>query len=212
MPARTQKFFEDILQFSSSVGTPQKYKQSLVKLQQQFMQDLHPSPTKAATDFNSIKQALFAFGLKGERQSWPIENISGTEWHASTECLGRCSYSGPIQVSNGIVDIDILLESYLENFEGESNAVCRTALDFILNDCLTVLVSIIVLSGCFHSPSHLLERQPKQPGYGWPCPLYLYTLEQSQNLWGGIILPQDHPTYRWNICRGFLGYYCKWKG
>jgi len=96
-PARTRKVFEDILQFLSSAGTPQRYKQSLVKLQQQFMQDLHPSPTKAATEFNSLQQALFAFGLKGERQGWRIENIPGADWQASTECLGKHSCIVSIQ-------------------------------------------------------------------------------------------------------------------
>jgi hypothetical protein len=34
-----------------------------------------------------------------------------------------------------------LLNNYSENFDRSSEAVCRTALDFILNECLTVLVS-----------------------------------------------------------------------
>ena len=35
-----------------------------------------------------------------------------------------------------------LVENYSKNFDRSSEAVCRTALDFILNECLTVLVSL----------------------------------------------------------------------
>src|SRR6202044_2183947 len=34
-----------------------------------------------------------------------------------------------------------LIKSYSKNFDRSSKAVCRTALDFMLNECLTVLVS-----------------------------------------------------------------------
>jgi hypothetical protein len=36
----------------------------------------------------------------------------------------------------------LLVDNYAKNFNHLSEAVCRTALDFILNECLTVLVSL----------------------------------------------------------------------
>ena len=37
------------------------------------------------------------------------------------------------------------MANHCKNF-GRSNAVCQTALDFILNECLTAMVSIVVPS------------------------------------------------------------------
>ena len=34
-----------------------------------------------------------------------------------------------------------LVESYSRNFDRSSEVVCRTGLDFMLNECLTVMVS-----------------------------------------------------------------------
>ena len=182
-PAHTRQFFESVLQLSATIDAPQVFQQRLVGLGKNFMHAVHPqTPTKAATDFN-MEQALFAFGLKDERLRWRIEDIQGTQGHTPTVCLGKSfkhSCSRPT-VSNGIVGIEPLLETYLENFKGSSEAVCRTALDIILNDCLTVMVSVVILSGCcFHSHPHPSERQPKcvQPGNGWPRSesSYPYTL------------------------------------
>src|SRR6266576_3056576 len=45
-----------------------------------------------------------------------------------------------------MVGIESLMESYVKNFERSSEAACRTALYFLLNECLTVMVSIVVPS------------------------------------------------------------------
>jgi hypothetical protein len=39
-----------------------------------------------------------------------------------------------------------LLDNYARNFDRSSEAVCRTAIDFILNECLTVMVSWLDIS------------------------------------------------------------------
>jgi hypothetical protein len=43
-----------------------------------------------------------------------------------------------------MVGIETLMENCSENFEQSSEAACKT--DFMLNECLTVMVSIVVLS------------------------------------------------------------------
>jgi hypothetical protein len=48
--------------------------------------------------------------------------------------------------TGGIVGTGSLMANYFENFDRSSEAVCRTALDFVLNECLTVMVSIMVQS------------------------------------------------------------------
>ena len=40
-----------------------------------------------------------------------------------------------------ILCLESLIDNYSRNFDRTSEATCRTAVDFILNECLTVMVS-----------------------------------------------------------------------
>ena len=121
---------------------------------------LKPSLTDAAKDF-SIEQAVVAFGLKldseesgqvsnesGEVGSpkWPIEDIPETKGFVLTPYMSKSFKALLSNADPYLMDVDIepLMENYSKNFERSSRAVRRTALDFILNECMTVLVSIVV--------------------------------------------------------------------
>ncbi|KAF9510505.1 hypothetical protein BS47DRAFT_1364501 [Hydnum rufescens UP504] len=74
----------------------------------------------------STSQADTAFGLNydttysaSERRGWAIDEVPETKGFHPSHCL------------------TLLLENYSKNFDRSSEAVCRTAIDFILNECLT---------------------------------------------------------------------------
>lgn len=50
------------------------------------------------------------------------------------------------------------MENYSKNFDRTSEALCRTALDFILNECLTVLVSFLDLLSASVLTFNTLEK------------------------------------------------------
>jgi hypothetical protein len=55
------------------------------------------------------------------------------------------------------------MERYSENFDRSSEAICRTALDFIFNECLTVMVSHVdPLTGMISTVSNLRKTIPSQ--------------------------------------------------
>jgi hypothetical protein len=120
-------------------------------------------PTKAAKEF-LIEQAVFAFGLEpvgideivdeipndGESLKWHIEDIPETQDFVVSPCL-RKLFKHSVQLWTSLMlwlelGIGSLLQNYAKNFERSSKAVCRTAIDFMLNECLTVIVSIVVPS------------------------------------------------------------------
>ena len=53
-----------------------------------------------------------------------------------------------------------LVKNYSKNFDRSSEAVCRTGLDFILNECLTVLVSLTSFLSVVLA-INISERQPR---------------------------------------------------
>jgi len=60
-----------------------------------------------------------------------------------TPCIGNlsCDFLRPRIILMDCLATASLVENYSKNFDRSSEAVCRTALDFMLNECLTVLVS-----------------------------------------------------------------------
>ena len=60
-----------------------------------------------------------------------------------TPCIGNlsCDFLQPRIILMDCLATASLVENYSKNFDRSSEAVCRTALDFMLNECLTVLVS-----------------------------------------------------------------------
>jgi len=73
----------------------------------------------------TLDGAIQAFGLKYTSLSfsdpWKIQENPETKDFEPTHCLKS------------------LVESYSRNFDRSSEAVCRTAVDFILNECLTAM-------------------------------------------------------------------------
>jgi hypothetical protein len=61
-------------------------------------------------------------------------------------------------MSDDAVDIETLLANYSENFDRSSNATCITALDYILAECLTVMVSIVPLWVAFPFTFHIHQK------------------------------------------------------
>jgi hypothetical protein len=61
------------------------------------------------------------------------------------------------------------MENYARNFDRSSGAVCKTALDFMLNECLTIMVSLL------DSPSTLVITLPRAQLF-----TYLACLRQSR--------------------------------
>jgi hypothetical protein len=50
-------------------------------------------------------------------------------------------FLNPAMATNVVMPLVSLLDNYARNFDRSSEAGCRTAIDFILNECLTVMVS-----------------------------------------------------------------------
>ena len=99
-----------------------------------------------AEDFD-LDAAVYAFGLQFIRlKKWQIQDIPETKGFVLTPCMGRSLKVNRRPISDGMVGIETLMGNYSENFERSSKAVCRTAIDIILNECLTVMVSIVVPS------------------------------------------------------------------
>ena len=108
--------------------------------------------TKAAREF-TLEEVVDAFGLKYStvvsaetsiQQTWNIQDVPETQNFQMTPCLGKTL----VKVLDPCVRIWLitdsiasLIENYSKNFERSSEATCGTALDFILNECLTVMVS-----------------------------------------------------------------------
>ena len=118
--------------------------------------------TMAAEDF-SLEDAIFAYDLNLTRRArllesvkWPIQDIAGTQDFPLSQCL-REFFKSPLRTIHYLkivlVLVETLMANYSENFDRSSEAACRTALYCILNECLTVMVSIVVHGWRFHSAS-----------------------------------------------------------
>jgi hypothetical protein len=82
-----------------------------------------------------------------------------------TPCIGNlsCTFLQSCIVLMDCFATASLVENYSKNFDRSSEAVCRTALDFMLNECLTVLVSrALLFSNIAHELWTISERQPCQ--------------------------------------------------
>ena len=102
---------------------------------------------KAAREF-TLEEVVEAFGLKYSmvvtaetsiQQTCKIQDLPDTQNFQMTPCLGK---PRPLRayVANHRF-IASLVENYSKNFERSHEATCGTAVDFILNECLTVMVS-----------------------------------------------------------------------
>ena len=97
--------------------------------------------TMAAKEFK-LDEAILAFSLKftsRDCQTWYIEDIPGTKDFVVSSCLGKYfkhSYSTTDPYLNGMVGIDTLMANHSKNSGRGREAVCRTKLDIILNECL----------------------------------------------------------------------------
>jgi len=105
--------------------------------------------TKAAGDF-TVEEIVQLFELNysdvvsaaaTKAYRWKIEDEKVA--FPMTPCIGNLSCAF-LQLRIILMDgwaTASLVENYSKNFDRSSQAVCRTALDFMLNECLTVLVS-----------------------------------------------------------------------
>ena len=107
--------------------------------------------TIAAGDF-TLEQAVEAFGLKYSTgvslvtglNFWAIHAIPETQGFSPTSTLSRfCGITTEsFQLISSLMPLVPILFNYAENYDRSSEVACRISLDLILNECVTVLVSI----------------------------------------------------------------------
>jgi hypothetical protein len=151
-------FFGRVLNAFCAEDVPREATQKLANLRDPLFKP--GVPTMAATEVQ-IDQAIFAFGLvpigigtdeivgeipdEGESLKWRIEDIPETKDFVLSHCL-RKSFDSCSTMDPSLIGIGSVLGNYAKNFERSSEAACRTALDFMLNEVLTAIVSIVVPS------------------------------------------------------------------
>ncbi|KAF8227706.1 hypothetical protein L208DRAFT_1405029, partial [Tricholoma matsutake] len=134
-PCRDSEALNSIFDLISNASTVVEYspdpKDYLAALKTQVLSDLSSQgkeKTKTATDF-TLDEAIDMFGLKFEqspdefsqKHHWDIEKEMGMKEFPTTPCIAP------------------LLNYYAKNFNRTSEALCRTAVNFMLNECLTVM-------------------------------------------------------------------------
>jgi hypothetical protein len=135
--------------------------QQLLRLKSRLLTNGDGEVQKAAGDFTLEEVVrLFELNFSDEVSAaapkayrWKIEDEKLD--FPMTRCIGNlsCTFLQSCIILMGCFATASLVENYSKNFDRSSKAVCRTALDFMLNECLTVLVSrALLVSNIGHEP------------------------------------------------------------
>lgn len=148
---RDSEVLNSLFDLISNASTVVEYspdpKNYLAALKTRVLSDLSSKgkeKTKAATDF-TLDETIDMFGLKFEqspnefsqKHRWDVEKETGMKEFLTTPCIAS------------------LLNCYAKNFDRTSEALCRTAVDFMLNECLTVMKGLDIMTAD--------DAQPKTP-------------------------------------------------